>query len=362
MVLSIQDRKIGHEHPIYFIADIGANHDGNLERAKYLIRLAANAGADAAKFQNFRAPHIVSKKGFESLGSQLSHQKSWKKPVYEAYKDASLPWEWTAELKAACDQEGVHYLSTPYDLEAVDMLEPFVPAYKIGSGDIDWLEELEYIAKKQKPVILSTGAATMKEVDTAVQCILSLNKQLIVLQCNTNYTGHEENFRYVNLRVLNMYRERYPQCIIGLSDHTSGHAAVIGAVTLGARVIEKHFTDDRTRDGPDHPFAMDPPMWKEMVKQTRYMEQALGDGVKRIEDNEKETVFIQRRCLLAARSLPAGSTLRREDIVPLRPAVPDAVPPSKLKDIIGTKIRERIEKGDPLLWKHVTQHKHCCCS
>ena len=159
MEVRIGSNLIGENHPTYFIADISANHDGDLERAKLLIRLAKEAGADAAKFQNFQAPEIVSDYGFNSMGSQLSHQSTWKKSVIEVYQDASIPFEWTPILKDECDQVGIDYFSSPYDFESVDMLEPYVPAYKVGSGDITWLEILEYMARYDKPIILSTGAS-----------------------------------------------------------------------------------------------------------------------------------------------------------------------------------------------------------
>jgi N-acetylneuraminate synthase len=151
--LTIAGRAVGDGAPTYFVADIAANHDGDLARATELIALAAAAGADAAKFQHFRAPHIVSPVGFASLGSQLGHQSAWKKPVYEIYEAASVPWEWTEVLHRTCREAGIHFFSSPYDREAVDMLDPYVPAYKIGSGDITWIEALEHIARKGKPVL-----------------------------------------------------------------------------------------------------------------------------------------------------------------------------------------------------------------
>jgi N-acetylneuraminate synthase len=254
MEIQIGPHTIGENHPTYFIADISANHDGDLERAKMLIHLAKEAGADAAKFQNFRAPKIVSDYGFKSLGGQLSHQSGWRKSVFEIYQDASLPFEWTPVLKAECDRAGLDYFSSPYDFDAVDMLDPYVPAHKIGSGDITWPEILEHIAWKGKPVILATGASTIGDVQRAVHIILPINPQLVVLQCNTNYTASLENYDHIHLRVLNTYHTMFPDLILGLSDHTAGHAAILGAVTLGARVIEKHFTDDTHRVGPDNPF------------------------------------------------------------------------------------------------------------
>ena len=157
MEIQIGKRKVGGNNPTYFIADIAANHDGSLDRAKMLIRLAAEAGADAAKFQNFSAPRIVSDYGFRSLGGQQSHQAKWRKSVFEVYQAASIPFEWSAELKAACEEAGIDYFSAPYDFDAIDYLDEYMPAYKVGSGDITWLEAIERMACKGKPVLLATA-------------------------------------------------------------------------------------------------------------------------------------------------------------------------------------------------------------
>lgn len=350
MQLVIGNHIIGEEHPTYFIADIAANHDGDLERAKMLIHLAKEAGADAAKFQNFRAPKIVSDYGFRSMGGQVSHQASWKKSVFEVYQEASIPFEWTPILKEECDKVGIDYFSSPYDFEAIDMLDPYVPAYKIGSGEIDWLEALERMARKGKPVLLATGASTIGEVQRAVHTILAINPQLVLMQCNTNYTASPQNFDHIHLRVLNTYRTMFPQVILGLSDHTHGHATVLGAVALGARVIEKHFTDDNNREGPDHKFAMNPKTWAEMVQCTRELERALGSADKFVAGNEKETVIVQRRCLRAARDIRAGEVLRREMIDVLRPATPGAILPHELPAVLGTKAALDIPAGKELRW------------
>lgn len=348
--LKIGDRWIGDAESIYFIADIGANHDGSLERAKMLIRLTARAGANAAKFQNFRAPKIVSNRGFSAMPSQLSHQATWKKPVYQVYKEASVPWEWTKELKAECDAVGIDYFSAPYDIEAVDMLDPYVPVFKIGSGDITWTELLRKVADKGKPVILSSGASDMVDVERAVRAILEVNPNLILLQCNTNYTGSRENFRYIHLNVLRTYQQRFPNVVIGLSDHTPGHATVLGAVVFGARVIEKHFTDDNRREGPDHLYAMNPDTWRDMVERTRELELALGSGEKKVAENERETVVVQRRCLRAARDLNAGTVLTRELIDVLRPAPADAIFPYDLDRVVGMRVRFDVPAGECLRW------------
>jgi N-acetylneuraminate synthase len=350
MEFSIGTHKIGIDQPTYFIADISANHDGDLERAKQLIRLAKEAGADAAKFQNFRAARIVSDYGFRALGGQQSHQASWKKSVFEVYADASVPFDWTPVLKAECDRVGIDYFSSPYDFEAVDMLDPFVPAHKIGSGDITWPEMLVHIAAKGKPVILSTGASDIGDVQRAVHCVQPINPQLCVMQCNTNYTASLENFNHIHLRVLETYRLMFPGVVLGLSDHTHGHATVLGAVALGARMIEKHFTDDTARVGPDHPFSMTPATWREMVERTRELERALGSADKLVGGNEQQTVVLQRRCLRTARDLKAGETLTREKIDVLRPATPGAILPYEIDKVLGLTVREDMPAGKELRW------------
>ncbi len=350
MEFKIGNHWVGEDHPTYFIADIAANHDGELERAKMLIQLAKDAGADAAKFQNFKAPKIVSDYGFKSLGGQQSHQSQWKKSVFEVYKDASVPFDWTPILKEECDKAGVDYFSSPYDFEAIDMLDEYMPAYKIGSGEIDWIEALERMAAKEKPVLLATGASNICEVQRAVHAILALNKQLVLMQCNTNYTASLENFNYIHLNVLNTYRTMFPDVVLGLSDHTPGHATVLGAVTLGARVVEKHFTDDNSREGPDHKFAMNPVTWADMVENTRRLERAMGSADKVVAGNETETVVIQRRCLRAARDIQVGEELDREMIDVLRPATPGAILPDQLDAVVGMKAITEIPAGQELRW------------
>jgi len=339
--VNILGREIGPSEPTYFIADIAASHDGQLDRAIELIHLAAEAGADAAKFQNFSADQIVSDRGFRELGS-LSHQATWSKSVFEVYQDASIPHSWTPQLRDACAEAGVAYFSAAYDLDAIDMLEPYVPAYKVGSGDITWLEALEHTAKKNKPVLLATGASTLADVVLAVETIQSLNGDIVLMQCNTNYTASPDNMKHLSLRVLESYRTLFPGLVLGLSDHTPGHVSVLGAVALGARVVEKHFTDDTSRPGPDHKFSMDPLSWREMVERTRELEAALGSPLKRVEDNERDTVIVQRRGIRAVRDLPAGTTLARQDLVVLRPATPDILPASQLLATVGRTLRRDV--------------------
>lgn len=348
--LQIANQTIGLNHPTYFIADIAANHDGDLERAKMLIHLAKQAGADAAKFQNFRAPKIVSDYGFKQMGGQVSHQAAWKKSVFEVYQGASIPFDWTPILKAECDKAGIHYFTSPYDFEAIDYVDPYVPAYKIGSGEIDWLEALERMAHKGKPILIASGAATIADVQRAMHTLLAITPQVVLMQCNTNYTASPENYDHIHLNVLKTYAVMYPGVILGLSDHTHGNATVLGAVALGARVIERHFTDSNDREGPDHKFALNPKDWAHMVEETRLLERALGSGDKFIAGNEQQTAVVQRRCLRAARDLQAGETLTRDMLDVLRPATPGALKPHEIPQILGTKLLHDVPMGKELTW------------
>jgi len=350
MEIKIGSRTIGPNTPTYFIADIAANHDGNLERAIHLIRLAKQAGADAAKFQNFRAPQIVSDYGFSHMNAQVSHQASWKKSVFQVYQEASIPFEWTSVLKEACDEFGIQFFSAPYDFDAIDMLDPYVLMYKAGSGEIDWIEALERMASKGKPFFIATGASTIGEVQRAVHAILKINPQLVLMQCNTNYTASPDNYDHLHINVLKTYAAMFPNVILGLSDHTHALAPVLGAVTLGARVIERHLTDRNDREGPDHKFAMNPENWAKMVEETRLLERALGLPDKFIADNEQQTAIVQRRCLRAARDIKAGEVFTREMIDVLRPAAPEAIKPDQIPAVIGTRALQDIPFGKELCW------------
>jgi len=348
--IMIGERRVGPADPTYFVADISANHDGDLERAKALIHLAKEAGADAAKFQNFTASKIVSREGFAAMGGQRSHQAKWKNSVYDVYVGASLPSDWTPMLKAECDRVGIEYFSSPYDFDAVAMLEPYVRVYKIGSGDITWLEMIEDIAKRGRPVLIAAGASTIGDVQRAMNVLLRHTRDVVLMQCNTNYTASLENFRHIQLRVLQTFNSMYPDVVLGLSDHTPGHATVLGAVALGARVIEKHFTDDTSREGPDHAFSMVPSAWRDMVDRTRELELALGGGDKRVELNERDTVVVQRRCLRAAEAIPVGTALTRAHLDVLRPAPAGSVMPYDLDLVLGLRTRVALPKGKEVRW------------
>lgn len=337
---------IGFGHPTYFIADVAANHDGDLDRAKLLIRMCAEAGANAAKFQNFSAKTIVSDHGFKAMQGQQSHQAKWDKSVFEVYEAASIPVNWTEQLEEACAEAGIDYFTAPYDLAMIPELSKHVCAWKVGSGDITWHENIEAMAADGKPLLIATGAATAQEVRLAVAAAQRHTNDIVLMQCNTNYTASLENFKYVALNVLKSYAKEYPGMILGLSDHTPGHATVLGAVALGARVVEKHFTDDVNRTGPDHAFSMDPVTWRDMVDRTRELELALGGGVKTVMENELETVVIQRRAIRSSKALKRGGILTDADLAYLRPCPTDALAPYQVSEVLGKTLNRDIDDGD----------------
>jgi len=245
-------------------------------------------------------------------------------------------------------------MSAPYDLAAVTHLDPYLSAFKVGSGDINWLEELQFIANIGKPVFIAAGAASLDDVARAMDLLTAAGVPIVLMQCNTNYTGSIENVQYVNLRVLSQFALLYPNVTLGLSDHTPGHVTVLGAVTLGARVVEKHFTDDTLRVGPDHGFSLDPTSWRAMVNDTRMLEAALGTGIKQVEPNEAQTVVLQRRCVRAARVLAAGTVITEADIEVLRPAPAEAIAAHEFSKVLGTRLNRDLVFGEELHWSDLT--------
>jgi sialic acid synthase SpsE len=341
------------DNSLYFIADIGANHNGSLEKAIELIHLAKESGADAAKFQNFQANKIVSKAGFDNMKGKLSHQSKWKKSVFEVYEDASISKDWTRILKKECDKVGIDYFTSAYDFESVDLVDPYVDLYKIGSGDITWLEIIDYILNKNKPVLIATGASTNEDVLRVMNMAMKKTKDLVLMQCNTNYTGSKENYNFCNLNVLKQFSIDYPNTVLGLSDHTAGHATTLGAIALGARVIEKHFTDDNDQEGPDHGFAMNPQSWRNMVNRSYELLVSLGDGIKIVEKNEEQSRLVQRRCLRVNNNLKKGHILLESDLISLRPISEEGFEPFEKTNLIGKELLMDIDAGEHLTKKIV---------
>lgn len=343
--IKIGNKKVGLNCKSMFIAEIGSNFDGNLKKAKDLIYAAKEAGADVAKFQHYTADSLVSDLGFRKLKKNSSHQKKWKSSVFDTYKKASLNKYWTKELYETCKKAKILFMTSTYSMELADYVLPYQSAYKIGSGDITWHEELKHIAKKKKPVLLATGASTLKEVIAAVKVISKINKNIILMQCNTNYTNSNDNLKYLNLLTIKNFQNIFPNIVTGLSDHTQNDDAVLAAVALGARVIERHFTDSTQNEGPDHPFSTDINAFKNLVKKVRDLEIMLGDGIKKVEKNERETIVVQRRSVFAKKDIKKGKKINKDDIIPLRPWLSSGLSADQIKYIIGKKSNTDIPKG-----------------
>ena len=287
------------------------------------------------------------------MKGKLSHQSNWKKSVFEVYEDASISKDWTGILKEECDKVNINYFTSAYDFESIDLVDPYVDMYKIGSGDISWLEIVEYTLNKKKPVIIATGASTSEDVSRVMNMAMNKTNDLVLMQCNTNYTGSKENYKYCNLNVLKQFSRDYPNVVLGLSDHTAGHATTLGAIALGARVIEKHFTDDNEQIGPDHGFAMNPKSWRDMVDRSYELLVALGDGVKRVEPNEEQSKQVQRRCLRVVRSFKKGHILSESDLIALRPISEGGIEPYEKAHLLGKELLENLEAGEHLSKKMI---------
>ena len=347
-VIRIGDRWVGDGKPAFLIAEMGANFDGSLEKAKALARAAKDAGADCAKFQTFKASHIVSRTGFARMKLRGVHG-SWGRPVDEVFKDAEFPRAWHKELAVYCKKIGIIFSSAPYDFAGVDLLDSLdVPFIKIGSGDITWHEMLVYIAKKGRPMILSTGASTLAEVDEAVRVIQETgNNNLVLLQCITNYPSKIES---ANINVMKTYRDAY-DIITGYSSNMPDPIIPIGAVARGAKVIEVHFTLSRKDAGPDHPHSMEAHEFKKMARDIHNLERALGSGRKEVVSEEEEMVIVQRRSLYLRRAITKGATIKNSDMIELRPAL--GILPNHKKFVAGKRAAKNLKAGDPLFWDSI---------
>lgn len=343
----VGDRMVGEGHPALVIADLGGNFDGSIEKAKSLAKMVKDSGADVVKIQSFLANKIVSGKGFASMQLKGVHG-SWGKPVEEIFKSAEFPREWHKEFFDYCNEIGILVSSSPYDYEAVDIMdEAGVTFYKIGSGDITWLEMVEYIAKKGKPVVLATGASTLAEVDEALAVIEKTgNKDVALLQCITNYPSKIES---ANIRVMDTYKTAF-DIMVGYSDHTHSDTVVLGAIARGAKVIEKHFTDDKKNAGPDHPHSMEPKQFALMMVRIRDMESALGTARKEVVAEESETVVVQRRGLYASKAIKKGELIG-DRLIELRPAL--GIYPKYKKQVAGLRAKSDITEGEAIKWDSV---------
>ncbi len=317
------------------IAEAGVNHNGNLELAKKLIDVAADAGADYVKFQTFKAEKIVSRAAPKALYQQSTTGSS--ESQLDMVKKLELDLEAHQLLTDYCVQKQIKFLSTAFDIESVDLLHRFdLDYFKIPSGEITNLPLLEKIASQKKPILLSTGMATMEEIENTLNVLISKGvsrEDIIVLHCNTEYPTPMSD---VNLKAMNSIANSF-DVRVGYSDHTLGIEVPIAAVSMGAVCIEKHFTLDKTMKGPDHKASLEPKELKAMVSAIRNIEQALGSDIKQPTGSELKNVVVARKSLHLAHSLSKGHVLVAEDLVTLRPG--DGISPMQIRNIIGQKTK-----------------------
>lgn len=342
-VIEFDGRKIGKDQPVFIIAEAGVNHNGDIELAKQLVDKALKAGADAVKFQTFKVEDLVTKE--TEMADYQKENIGEKKSQYDMIREVELDNEDFEELKRYCDDKGILFLSTPHTLEAADILESLVPIYKVGSGDLTNLPFLENLAGKRKPIILSTGMGTLGEVEEAVECIRKIgNEELILLHCVTDYPVSIED---VNLRAMLTLRGSF-KTIVGYSDHTLGITAPIAAVSMGASVIEKHFTLDKGMKGPDHKASLEPEEFEEMVDKIRELEKGLGDGIKRPTENEEKIKQVARKSIVAKEKISEGSVIDEDMLEIKRPGT--GIKPKHLEKLIGKKVNCDIKKDELITW------------
>jgi sialic acid synthase SpsE len=342
----IGGRPVGTGHPAYVIAEAGSNHNRDLPTAKRLIEVAAEAGADAVKFQTYTAEGLYSRYTPTMSYLEDSELLQQKESVWELIKRVEIPWEWHDELSAHAASYRIDFLSTPFQEEAVDLLEKLdVPAYKIASYEVNHLPLIEKCAATGKPLLISTGMASLGDIERALDTANAAGAdQVAVMHCAINYPPE---FADLNLHAIGTLASAFG-VPIGWSDHTMGHTADVVAIALGATVIEKHYTLSRDQDGPDHPFALEPDELTAMVTAIREAEAALGSSIKRVTQAEAEMYRLGRRSLVAARSIAADTVLVREDIAVKRPGT--GIPVPDLAVVVGRRTNRAIEADEVLSW------------
>jgi len=341
--ITICNKKIGKGHPVYIIAEMSANHSQNFNKAVKIIEAAKKAGANAVKLQTY-APDTITidcdNEYFRIKGTM------WEgKTLYDLYDEAYTPWEWQPKLKQIADKLGLHFFSSPFDHTAVDFLEGMnVPAYKVASFELVDLPLLRKIAETGKPIIMSTGMASLAEIDEAVQMVRNAGaKQIALLKCTSAYPALPEE---ANLNTITHLAQAFG-VVAGLSDHTLGSAVAVASVALGACIVEKHFTLSRKDAGPDSSFSMEPKEFKAMVEDIRTVEKALGKVSYEITEKQKDSrVF--RRSLFAVKYIRKGEKFTEENIRSIRPG--NGLHTRYLEVVLGKKAKENIEKGTPLKW------------
>ena len=337
--VEIAGRKIGHGFPCFIIAEAGVNHNGDLSLARQLVDLAAQSGADAVKFQTFKADKVIAAHApkahyqLQTTGADESQ--------LEMVRKLELSFEAFRELYAYCQTKKILFLSTPFDDESTDFLDELgVTAFKVSSGEITNLPFLAHVARKAKPMLVSTGMSDLREVETAVRTIEQAgNSNLVLLHCTSNYPADSSD---VNLRAMHTMAAAFERPV-GYSDHTLGTEVSLAAVALGACVVEKHFTLDRNLSGPDHRASLEPLELQSLVRGIRIVEAALGHGRKEPAASEANTAAVARRSLVAGRDITSGTVLCAADVAVMRPGT--GLAPAMLSQLLGRTARVNIPAG-----------------
>ncbi|NOX63187.1 MAG: N-acetylneuraminate synthase [Chloroflexi bacterium] len=341
----IDSREVSDETDCYIIAEIGHNHQGEVEKAKELFRVAKECGADAVKLQKRDNRTLFTR---DLYNKPYEHRNSFGRTYGEHREFLEFGWDEYVELKRYAEEElGITFFATAFDIPSADFLaELDVPAFKIASGDLRNIPLLKHVAQFQKPMIISTGMATLEDVRRAYEAIMPINPRLAILQCTANYPTPAEE---MNLRVIQTLREEFPDVVIGLSDHYNGIAMAVAAYVLGARIIEKHFTLNHTWRGSDHAMSLEPIGMRKMIRDLRRARVALGDGVKRIYPSEETALQKMGKGLVAARDLPAGHVLTYDDVAIKSPNL--GLPPYELDRIIGRKLARPLGLDEGIHWE-----------
>ncbi len=337
--LQIGDKVVGDESDCYIIAEVGHNHQGDLAKAKEMFKVAKECGVDAVKLQKRDNKSLYTK----ALYNMPYDNENSFGATYGDHREAlEFGKKEYVELMKYAKKLGLAMFATAWDFKSADfMAELDVPAFKIASGDLRSIPLLKYVARKGKPMIVSTGGASMEDVKRAYHAIMPINPQLCLLQCTACYPAE---FTDLNLKVITTFRQQFPDVVIGLSDHENGIAMAVAAYVLGARVIEKHFTLNHTWKGTDHVYSLEPIGLRKLVRDLRRTPLAMGDGVKRAFESEKKPLMKMSKKLVAARDLPAGHILAATDIALKSPG--DGLPPYELENIVGMKLTKALKEDD----------------
>ena len=344
MEIIINNRVIDENSPVFIVAELSANHNQSFDIAVKTIKVMKEAGADAVKFQTYTPDAMTI--DCDNKYFKINQGTIWDgKTFYELYKEAYMPWEWQPELKKIAENLGLICFSTPFDKTSVDFLEKMdVSCYKIASFEITDIPLIEYVASKDKPVIISTGIAILGDIKEAINaCKNRGNNNIILLKCTSSYPAPYEE---INLKTIPDMAKRF-KCLVGLSDHTLGISVPIAAVAMGAKIIEKHFILDRKLGGPDAVFSLEPDEFKQMVKAVREVEKALGDVSYKLTERMKKSRDFSRSLFITT-DLKKGDILSEANIRSIRPGY--GLHPVFLKKVLGKKIRVDVKFGTPLSW------------